>query len=578
MLQRGATHLPEHLTTPPEYKLSQTLTGFLPREFCHPPGRRNLIIPFGHHLIWFNPSLPTHDLLPDGTDASQSPGGPWVRRMWAGGSMQAKPDVYFDKFRGFAVDTPMAGVEHIKHVRLHGQGDTAKIFVTIERRFARIDALQESYRALHGSLGRATGLRKIQSYFEDQLRGDDAWGNAVLKEERNLVFFKERSVAELDAIKSSQMASIKYLDPPGDPLFSHSLIPNRALLFRFSALTFNAHLIHLDPDYARNVEGHRNLLVHGPLSLTLMLQLMNNHLETHTKGKQVVESIEYRNLAPLYCDEEMRICGMEKKTLQNGSIYDLWIEGPTGGVAVKGTVYTTVRTPTSAPAPTNASGGTSRSRETRQRDRTSGTRARLNNQNDGEKPAWRQLNLRTEKAKPTRSGEATGSAATPSLNAISVSEPSAQPEGEKPIEPLSNETTPQPPFREVTASLMRVPGRVSHRRPTRLRSHQFISPPTKAATPIRPVQPYVPAKPVISRQTQQLLRRLFRETTSSVRMRPLPLARKYAASPYTDESWRVLRGSRFLREGVRRVERPRIRYEGERLARWRWRRWLMDHN
>ena len=291
-----------------------------------------------------------------------------------------------------------------------------------------------------------------------------------------------------------------------------------------------------------------------------------------------MESIEYRNLAPLYCDEEMRICGMEKKTLQNGSIYDLWIEGPTGGVAVKGTVYTTVRTPTSAPAPTNASGGTSRSRETRQRDRTSGTRARLNNQNDGEKPAWRQLNLRTEKAKPTRSGEATGSAATPSLNAISVSEPSAQPEGEKPIEPLSNETTPQPPFREVTASLMRVPGRVSHRRPTRLRSHQFISPPTKAATPIRPVQPYVPAKPVISRQTQQLLRRLFRETTSSVRMRPLPLARKYAASPYTDESWRVLRGSRFLREGVRRVERPRIRYEGERLARWRWRRWLMDHN
>lgn len=342
--------------------------------------------------------------------------------------MQAKPDAYFDKFRGFAVDTPMAGIEHIKHVRLHGQGDTAKIFVTIERRFARIDALQESYRALHGSLGRATGLRKIQSYFEDQLRSDDAWGNAVLKEERNLVFFKERSVAELDAIKSSQMASIKYLDPPGDPLFSHSLTPNRALLFRFSALTFNAHLIHLDPDYARNVEGHRNLLVHGPLSLTLMLQLMNNHLETHTKGKQVVESIEYRNLAPLYCDEEMRICGMEKKTLQNGSMYDLWIEGPTGGVAVKGTVYTIVRTPTSAPAPTNASGGTSRSRETRQRDRTSGTRARLNNQNDGEKPAWRQLNLRTEKAKPTGSGEATGSAATPSLNAISVSEPSAQSE------------------------------------------------------------------------------------------------------------------------------------------------------
>jgi len=66
---------------------------------------------------------------------------------------------------------------------------------------------------------------------------------------------------------------------------------------------------------------------------------------------QVVESIEYRNLAPLYCDEEMRICGFKKKTLYNGAVYDVWIEGPTGGVAVRGTVYTTVRQ--TAPSPQN---------------------------------------------------------------------------------------------------------------------------------------------------------------------------------------------------------------------------------
>lgn len=51
-------------------------------------------------------------------------------------------------------------------------------------------------------------------------------------------------------------------------------------------------------------------------------------------------SIEYRNLAPLYCDEEMRICGMEKKSTADGGVYEVWIEGPTGGVAVKGTVHT----------------------------------------------------------------------------------------------------------------------------------------------------------------------------------------------------------------------------------------------
>jgi hypothetical protein len=211
MLQRGVTHMPEHLAIPSEYKLSQTLTGFLPRESCHPPGMKQPIVPFGHHLIWFNPSVPTHDLLPDGTDASHSPGGPWVRRMWAGGSIHAKSDDYFDKFRGFSVNTPMAGVERIKHVRLHGQDDTAKIFVTIDRRFARVDTLQENYKARHGSLGRSSGLRRIQRYFENQLHSD-AWGSAILKEERNLVFFKERSAAELDNIKAGQMASVKYLD------------------------------------------------------------------------------------------------------------------------------------------------------------------------------------------------------------------------------------------------------------------------------------------------------------------------------------------------------------------------------
>jgi hypothetical protein len=51
-----------------------------------------------------------------------------------------------------------------------------------------------------------------------------------------------------------------------------------------------------------------------------------------------VESIEYRNLAPLYCDEPMRLCGRVKKTLDDGELYDVWIEGLTGGVAVKGTV------------------------------------------------------------------------------------------------------------------------------------------------------------------------------------------------------------------------------------------------
>jgi hypothetical protein len=41
----------------------------------------------------------------------------------------------------------------------------------------------------------------------------------------------------------------------------------------------------------------------------------------------------------------MRICGSLKKSFVDGELYDVWIEGPTGGVAVKGTMRTVVERP-----------------------------------------------------------------------------------------------------------------------------------------------------------------------------------------------------------------------------------------
>ena len=101
------------------------------------------------------------------------------------------------------------------------------------------------------------------------------------------------------------------------------------MLFRYSALTFNAHAIHLDPEYCREVEGHRNLLFHGPLSFTLLTMLVDNHVKAQGK---TIASIDYRNLAPLYCNEEVKLCARE-----NGEDkFEVWVETPEGGVAVKG--------------------------------------------------------------------------------------------------------------------------------------------------------------------------------------------------------------------------------------------------
>lgn len=103
------------------------------------------------------------------------------------------------------------------------------------------------------------------------------------------------------------------------------------MLFRFSALSFNAHKIHIDPQYTREVEGHRNLLVHGPLSLVLMLSVLRSQL----KDGEMVLRFDYKNLAPLYAEEEMKICVRKNPDKENK--FDIWIEGRDGGYAVKGT-------------------------------------------------------------------------------------------------------------------------------------------------------------------------------------------------------------------------------------------------
>lgn len=121
---------------------------------------------------------------------------------------------------------------------------------------------------------------------------------------------------------------------PSGASFRHSILPSKSLLFRFSALTFNAHSIHLDQSYTQNQEGYRNLLVHGPLTLTLLLNVLQDHLE---RLNLQAEHIEYKNLAPLFVEEQLSVCGKPKN--ENGA-WDVWIEGPDGGLAVRANAKT----------------------------------------------------------------------------------------------------------------------------------------------------------------------------------------------------------------------------------------------
>jgi 3-methylfumaryl-CoA hydratase len=66
------------------------------------------------------------------------------------------------------------------------------------------------------------------------------------------------------------------------------------LLFRFLALTYNAHRIHYDRDYARDVEGYPGLVTHGPLQALAMAEA------ARAGGCAGEVSFEYPLLAPLF--------------------------------------------------------------------------------------------------------------------------------------------------------------------------------------------------------------------------------------------------------------------------------------
>jgi 3-methylfumaryl-CoA hydratase len=97
--------------------------------------------------------------------------------------------------------------------------------------------------------------------------------------------------------------------PLGDGAFdpagwtSHRVLtPNETLLFRYSALTFNSHRIHYDAPYAVQEENYCGLVVHGPLTATLLLDLAQREL-----GDNALGSFAFRGLSPAICGEMLHL-------------------------------------------------------------------------------------------------------------------------------------------------------------------------------------------------------------------------------------------------------------------------------
>ncbi|MGI9597778.1 MAG: MaoC/PaaZ C-terminal domain-containing protein [Acidimicrobiales bacterium] len=91
---------------------------------------------------------------------------------------------------------------------------------------------------------------------------------------------------------------------PGDLLPVMTKNASRAQLFLYSAASFNPHRIHYDRDYAA-VEGHPDVLVHGPLQGSWLTQFLTDWIGPRGRLKNVT----WQNRASAFPEQDLEFHG-----------------------------------------------------------------------------------------------------------------------------------------------------------------------------------------------------------------------------------------------------------------------------
>jgi len=229
----------EHLAPEPAEALAAMLDIELPCAGTLPPL---------WHWIYLLERRPQRDLGADGhpTSGIPAPPGPGRRRMFAGGRVTS--------VRPLAVGEPATRTTRVAS-SVEKQGRSGPLtFVTVRNEFTQ-----------HGQV-------------------------AVVDEQDIVYRAPGSSLATPDATE------------PVKPREPHlTLDVDSALLFRFSALTYNAHRIHYDRDFVQE-EGYADLVVHGPLQALMMGELFRRN-DVSLVGRRYA----YRLVSPMVGCQRMSV-------------------------------------------------------------------------------------------------------------------------------------------------------------------------------------------------------------------------------------------------------------------------------
>ena len=214
--------------------------------------RRGTAIPGPWYVVLFGPEARQSTLGPDGHPAKGQflPPVPLPRRMFAGRRAWFHAPL--------AVGDEVSRVSRIQAITPKQGRSGAMCFVTVRHEI--------------------TGPR----------------GLAVV-EEQDLVYREASLAAPAGAGASAPR--------PDTPEWTCAVTPDPTMVFRYSAITFNAHRIHYDAAYTREKEGYPDLVVNGGLTTSLLWEFAS------TQTGMAIRSSASRNVKALFVGRPATLCG-----------------------------------------------------------------------------------------------------------------------------------------------------------------------------------------------------------------------------------------------------------------------------